>query len=119
MMDRVHLFHAEKTAYPVGQYVILGDNSNPQNSWQKLGGAKDAWPHCRPWRASARLRPPPCPARFVLPSFFVMNSEACYSVEFFTVLILTTMLSSLIAGYWLRYQQKKDRHIFAELTKTT
>ena len=52
--------------------------SNHQNSWQKLGGTKGAWPRCRPWRASARLRPPPCPARFVLPSFFVMNSEACY-----------------------------------------
>ena len=53
--------------------------SNHQNSWQKFGGTKRAWLRCRPWRASARLRPPPCPARFVLPSFFVMNSEACYS----------------------------------------
>ena len=52
--------------------------SNHQNFWQKLGGTKGAWPRCRPWRASARLRPPPCPAPFVLPSFFVMNSEACY-----------------------------------------
>ena len=41
------------------------------------------------------------------------------SVEFFTVLILTTMLSSLIAGYWLRYQQRKDDSIFMELTKQT
>lgn len=37
------------------------------------------------------------------------------NVEFFTVLILTTMLSSLIAGYWLRGQQKKDETIFEYL----
>ena len=37
------------------------------------------------------------------------------NVEFFTVLILTTMLSSLIAGYWLRGQQKKDETIFENL----
>ena len=37
------------------------------------------------------------------------------NVEFFTVLILTTMLSSLIAGYWLRGQQKKDETIFNDL----
>ena len=52
--------------------------SNHQNSWQKLGGTKGAWPRCRPWRASARLRPPPRPVRFVLPSFFVMNCKACF-----------------------------------------
>ncbi len=34
------------------------------------------------------------------------------NVEFFTVLILTTMLSSLLAGYWLRGQQKEDETIF-------
>ena len=39
------------------------------------------------------------------------------NVEFFTVLILTTMLSSMIAGYWLRYQQKKDPEVFIKLTK--
>lgn len=39
------------------------------------------------------------------------------NVEFFTVLILTTMLSSLIAGYWLRGQQKKDETIFDQLTE--
>lgn len=39
------------------------------------------------------------------------------NVEFFTVLILTTMLSSLIAGYWLRNQQKKDAMIFENLTE--
>lgn len=37
------------------------------------------------------------------------------NVEFFTVLILTTMLSSLLAGYWLRGQQKKDETIFDSL----
>ena len=47
----------------------------------------------------------------------VAYSYQIISVEFFTVLILTTMLSSLIAGYWLRYQQKKDEWIFVELTK--
>ena len=49
----------------------------------------------------------------------VAYSYEIISVEFFTVLILTTMLSSLIAGYWLRYQQKKDDTIFMELTKNT
>ncbi|MCI9467360.1 MAG: cation:proton antiporter [Ruminiclostridium sp.] len=49
----------------------------------------------------------------------VAYSYEIISVEFFTVLILTTMLSSLIAGYWLRYQQKKDDTIFMELTKHT
>lgn len=39
------------------------------------------------------------------------------NTEFFTVLILTTMLSSLIAGYWLRGQQKKDESVFEKLTK--
>lgn len=37
------------------------------------------------------------------------------NIEFFTVLILTTMLSSLIAGYWLRGQQKKDEKTFDNL----
>ena len=37
------------------------------------------------------------------------------NLEFFTVLILTTMLSSMIAGYYLRYQQKKNENIFNEL----
>ncbi|RKJ53475.1 cation:proton antiporter [bacterium 1XD42-1] len=45
----------------------------------------------------------------------VAYSYEIISIEFFTVLILTTMLSSLIAGYWLRYQQKKDESIFMEL----
>ena len=37
------------------------------------------------------------------------------NIEFFTVLILTTMLSSMIAGYWLRRQQKIDKDIFMNL----
>lgn len=47
----------------------------------------------------------------------VAYSYQIINVEFFTVLILTTMLSSMLAGYWLRYQQKKDDQIFIELTK--
>ena len=42
----------------------------------------------------------------------VAYSYKIINIEFFTVLILTTMLSSMIAGYWLRYQQKKDKKIF-------
>ena len=37
------------------------------------------------------------------------------SLEFFTVLILTTMLSSMIAGYYLRYQQKKNAAVFEQV----
>lgn len=48
----------------------------------------------------------------------VAYSYKIISVEFFTVLILTTMLSSMIAGYWLRYQQKKDSTVFTELYDT-
>ena len=47
----------------------------------------------------------------------VAYSYQIISIEFFTVLILTTMLSSLIAGYWLRSQQKKDSTIFTQLRK--
>lgn len=47
----------------------------------------------------------------------VAYSYQIINIEFFTVLILTTMLSSLIAGYWLRYQQKLDETIFMELEK--
>ena len=47
----------------------------------------------------------------------VAYSYDIISLEFFTVLILTTMLSSLIAGYWLRSQQKKDPEIFMNLSK--
>ena len=48
----------------------------------------------------------------------VAYSYQIISVEFFTVLILTTMLSSALAGYWLRYQKKLDDTIFIELTKS-
>ena len=46
----------------------------------------------------------------------VAYSANIISLEFFTVLILTTMLSSLIAGYFLRYQQKLDKNIFNQLS---
>ena len=45
----------------------------------------------------------------------VAYSYNIISLEFFTVLILTTMLSSMIAGYYLRLQQKKDSRVFNEL----
>lgn len=48
----------------------------------------------------------------------VAYSYRIINVEFFTVLILTTMLSSLIAGYWLRMQQIKNSDIFMNLTKS-
>lgn len=48
----------------------------------------------------------------------VAYSYKIISIEFFTVLILTTMLSSMIAGYWLRYQQKRDSAVFTELYET-
>lgn len=42
----------------------------------------------------------------------VAYSYDIISLDFFTVLILTTMLSSMIAGYYLRWQQKKDAEVF-------
>lgn len=45
----------------------------------------------------------------------VAYSYNIISLEFFTVLILTTMLSSMIAGYYLRLQQKIDAKVFDEL----
>ena len=45
----------------------------------------------------------------------VAYSYNIISLEFFTVLILTTMLSSMIAGYYLRLQQKKDSNVFNDL----
>jgi len=45
----------------------------------------------------------------------VAYSYKIINIEFFTVLILTTMLSSLIAGYWLRHEQKRDSSIFTDL----
>ncbi len=47
----------------------------------------------------------------------VAYSYEIINIEFFTVLILTTMLSSLIAGYWLRLQQKKDPEVFLDFEK--
>ena len=45
----------------------------------------------------------------------VAYSYEIISLEFFTVLILTTMVSSMIAGYYLRLQQKRDAKVFDEL----
>ena len=45
----------------------------------------------------------------------VAYSYNIISLEFFTVLILTTMLSSMIAGYYLRWQQRRDANVFEEL----
>ena len=42
----------------------------------------------------------------------VAYSANIINIEFFTILILTTMLSSMIAGYYLRYQQKLDNNVF-------
>ena len=47
----------------------------------------------------------------------VAYSYEIINIEFFTVLILTTMLSSLIAGYWLRRQQKIDASVFMKFEK--
>ncbi len=47
----------------------------------------------------------------------VAYSYHIINIEFFTVLIFTTMLSSLMAGYWLRVQQNKDSNIFMNLQK--
>jgi len=44
-------------------------------------------------------------------SYHIINTE------FFTVLILTTMLSSLIAGYWLRLVKKRSPDVFTDLLK--
>ena len=50
----------------------------------------------------------------------VTYAAGIINLEFFTVLILTTMLSSMIAGYYLRYQQRKNPKIFDsyEIEKT-
>jgi Kef-type K+ transport system membrane component KefB len=37
------------------------------------------------------------------------------NIEFFTVLILTTMLSSTLAGYWLRKEYSENKKVFNEL----
>ena len=44
-----------------------------------------------------------------------LSEHEIISLEFFTVLILTTMVSSMIAGYYLRLQQKRDAKVFDEL----
>ncbi|MMP72554.1 cation:proton antiporter, partial [Campylobacter jejuni] len=36
------------------------------------------------------------------------------NVSFFTTLILTVLISSMMAGYWLRYQKNKNINIFSE-----
>ena len=46
----------------------------------------------------------------------VAYSSNIISLEFFTVLILTTMLSSMIEGYYLRGEQKKNPKEFNDLT---
>ena len=45
----------------------------------------------------------------------VAYSYNIISLEFFTVLILTTMLSSMIAGYYLRFRQRRDPEEFNKL----
>lgn len=49
----------------------------------------------------------------------VLASVAYYyqiiNVSFFTTLILTVLISSMMAGYWLRYQKNKNINIFSEL----
>ena len=47
----------------------------------------------------------------------VAYSYGIINIEFFTVLILTTMLSSTIAGYWLRIQQLRDESVFEVLER--
>lgn len=46
----------------------------------------------------------------------VAYSARIINIEFFTALILLTMLSSLLAGYWLRYQQRLDPDVFDTLS---
>ena len=45
----------------------------------------------------------------------VAYSAQIINIEFFTALILLTMLSSFLAGYWLRYQQGRAPDIFETL----
>lgn len=48
----------------------------------------------------------------------VLASVAFYykivNVSFFTTLILVTLISSMLAGYWLRYQKNKNEEIFTK-----
>ena len=45
----------------------------------------------------------------------VAYGSGIISIEFFTVLILTTMLSSMIAGYYLRFRQRQSKDVFDRL----
>jgi Kef-type K+ transport system membrane component KefB len=47
----------------------------------------------------------------------VSYAAGIINLEFFTVLILTTMLSSMIAGYYLRFQQHKNPKFFDNYEK--
>ncbi len=47
----------------------------------------------------------------------VSYAAGIINLEFFTVLILTTMLSSMIAGYYLRFQQRKNPKFFDNYEK--
>lgn len=47
----------------------------------------------------------------------VAYAAGIINLEFFTVLILTTMLSSMIAGYYLRFRQRKDKKFFDNYEK--
>lgn len=52
--------------------------SNPLKYCGKFSAPGIAWLRCRPWRASARLRFPPCPAIPILASFSRIISVDCY-----------------------------------------
>lgn len=47
----------------------------------------------------------------------VAYSNHIISIEYFTVLVLTVMLSSLLTGYWLRYQKEKRPESLVHLEK--
>ena len=52
------------------------------------------------------------------PGIVLATTAYAYNIinlEFFTVLILTTMLSSTMAGYWLRNEFNKDSKVFTNL----
>lgn len=52
------------------------------------------------------------------PGIVLATTAYAYNIinlEFFTVLILTTMLSSTMAGYWLRNEFNKDLKVFTNL----
>ena len=47
----------------------------------------------------------------------VAYSNQIISIEYFTVLVLTVMLSSLLTGYWLRYQKEHQPDAFVHLLR--